>query len=102
MTTHIPLYPLPSKDVLYEKYVGKSLKDVETPAAIIDLSIVKRNCQKMLDAVNELGFGWRAHIKTHKVGSISHSALFYYFFNAFHSLECHVAEVFSSKCHQNR
>lgn len=68
MTTHIPLYPLAPKDFLLEKYVGKSLKDVESPAAVVDLSIAKKNCQKMLDAVKELGFGWRAHIKTHKVG----------------------------------
>lgn len=68
MTAHIPLFPLSPIDLLREKYVGKSLKDVETPAAVIDLSIVKKNCQKMLDAVEELGFGWRAHIKTHKVG----------------------------------
>jgi len=67
MTTHADLYPLPSVAFLREKFVGKSLKDVETPAAVIDLSITKRNCQNMLAVVEELGFGWRAHIKTHKV-----------------------------------
>lgn len=68
MTTHLSLYPNPSHELLRERFLGKSLRDVETPAAVIDLSIVKRNCQKMLDAVDELGFSWRAHIKTHKVG----------------------------------
>lgn len=67
MATHAALYPNPSKDLLCKAFVGKSLKDVGTPAAVIDLSIAERNCQKMLEAVEEMAFGWRAHIKTHKV-----------------------------------
>ncbi|KFY35091.1 hypothetical protein V494_06209, partial [Pseudogymnoascus sp. VKM F-4513 (FW-928)] len=52
---------------LVKKYVGTTLKDVPVPSAVLDLSKVKRNCTRMLDAVDALGFGWRAHIKTHKV-----------------------------------
>lgn len=69
MATHLDLCPAPSRDLLRERFVGKSLKDLETPAAVIDLSITQRNCQKLLEAMEELGFGWRAHIKTHKVGN---------------------------------
>jgi D-serine deaminase-like pyridoxal phosphate-dependent protein len=50
-----------------KNYVGKSLHDVSCPAAVLDLSKVKKNCSDMLEAVDSLGFGWRAHIKTHKV-----------------------------------
>jgi D-serine deaminase-like pyridoxal phosphate-dependent protein len=61
------LYPLSDKEELRKLFVGKNLRDVITPAAVLDLSKLKNNCDRMLDAVAELGFGWRAHIKTHKV-----------------------------------
>jgi D-serine deaminase-like pyridoxal phosphate-dependent protein len=60
-------YPLSSKKELLKHFVGKSLKDVATPAAVLDLSKLKSNCSRMLEAVDTLKFGWRAHIKTHKV-----------------------------------
>lgn len=62
------LYPLPTKEELVKEFVGKSIKDVATPAAVLDLGKVKNNCNRMLEACATLGFGWRAHIKTHKVG----------------------------------
>lgn len=52
---------------LRDRFLGVDLQDVSCPAAVIDVSIVKRNCQRMLDACQELGFGFRAHVKTHKV-----------------------------------
>jgi D-serine deaminase-like pyridoxal phosphate-dependent protein len=64
------LYVHPTKEELVKEFVGKSIKDVATPAAIIDLDKVKDNCSRMLEACDALGFGWRAHIKTHKVGPI--------------------------------
>jgi D-serine deaminase-like pyridoxal phosphate-dependent protein len=60
-------HPTPSKDELVERYVGKSLQDILTPSVVLDLNIVKKNCARMLEAVGILNFGWRAHIKTHKV-----------------------------------
>jgi D-serine ammonia-lyase len=63
------LYPLSIKEELCKQFVGKSLKEVATPAAIFDLSKLKNNCLRMLEAVDLLNFGWRAHIKTHKVRS---------------------------------
>jgi D-serine ammonia-lyase len=65
------LYPLPTKEELVKEFVGKSIKDVATPSAILDLGKAKNNCSRMLEACDTLGFGWRAHIKTHKVGSES-------------------------------
>ena len=49
--------------------MGRSLDEVPTPSAVLDLAKVEANCARMLDTVRRLGIGWRAHIKTHKVGS---------------------------------
>lgn len=61
------LYPLSEREVLEKKFIGKNLKDVATPAAVLDIHKIKRNCARMLGAVDQLKFGWRVHIKTHKV-----------------------------------
>lgn len=63
----IPLYPLSNHEELEKQFVGKNLKDVVTPAAVVDLSKLKRNCSRMLEAIDSLKIGWRAHVKTHKV-----------------------------------
>jgi D-serine ammonia-lyase len=55
------------KEQLRREYVGKTVLEVPTPAALLDLSKIKRNCARMLDVVDTLEFRWRAHIKTHKV-----------------------------------
>ena len=55
------------KEELVKEYVGKSLNHVPTPSVVIDISKAKLNCDRMLEASEKLGFGWRAHIKTHKV-----------------------------------
>ncbi len=57
-----------SKAALKERFVGKTLEEVETPAAVLDLAKLEVNCQRMLDAAAKLNISWRAHIKTHKVG----------------------------------
>ncbi|TVY38817.1 D-serine dehydratase [Lachnellula occidentalis] len=63
--------PLPSKEILVKEFVGKSIKDVATPAAVLDLQKLKNNCSRMLDAVESLNCGWRAHIKTHKTTELT-------------------------------
>ena len=60
-------FPIADKEALKKEFVGKSIKDVATPAAVLDLSKMKANCTRMLEASAKLDFGWRAHIKTHKV-----------------------------------
>ena len=60
-------YPQPTHSSLQLQYVGKTLNELLTPAAILDRSIVKRNCDAMLDVCKELGVGFRAHVKSHKV-----------------------------------
>ena len=61
------LYPTPSEAALKLQYVGKEIKDVQAPAAIIDVAVVRRNCTLMLEAADKLDVGFRAHVKTHKV-----------------------------------
>jgi hypothetical protein len=36
---------------------------------VLDAAVVRRNCKLMLDTARELGVGFRAHVKTHKVSS---------------------------------
>ncbi|KND90720.1 D-serine dehydratase [Tolypocladium ophioglossoides CBS 100239] len=59
-------YPTSPKDALAALYVGKSTRDVPTPAAVINVAAARRNCARMLQACEKLNLGWRAHVKTHK------------------------------------
>ncbi|KAM0560078.1 hypothetical protein ACHAPJ_004038 [Fusarium lateritium] len=49
-------------------HVGQSVTEVPKPAAILDVAKVKRHCNSMLEAARSLGLGFRAHVKTHKLG----------------------------------
>ncbi len=62
-----PLLPFPSQANLREAFVGRHLQDVPTPAAVVDIAIVKRNCIQMLKACEALHLDFRPHVKTHKV-----------------------------------
>ena len=63
-------WPQPDGDKLRAQYVGTDIKDLDGPATILDLAIVKRNCKFMLETVEALQVGWRAHVKTHKVSQV--------------------------------
>jgi D-serine ammonia-lyase len=60
-------YPLPSKASLMQQFVGKTLKDIPLPAAVVDIAAVKQNCQRMSDAVKDLGFELVPLVNVHKV-----------------------------------
>lgn len=47
--------------------MGKRIEDLPTPAAILDERVLRRNCERMLQATETLGIGFRPHVKTHKV-----------------------------------
>ncbi|KAG9944225.1 hypothetical protein KCU85_g8103, partial [Aureobasidium melanogenum] len=64
-------YPSPSKAALQLQYVGKNLKEIPTPAAVLDLAPIKRNCKAMLEATKALKLGFRAHVKTHKTTELA-------------------------------
>ncbi|TGO30556.1 hypothetical protein BPAE_0004g00110 [Botrytis paeoniae] len=65
------LIPSASKEELVKEYVGKSLHDVPCPAVVLDISKLRKNCTDMLETVNSLKCGWRAHIKTHKTTELT-------------------------------
>jgi D-serine deaminase-like pyridoxal phosphate-dependent protein len=54
---------------LQQFYIGKDIKDVPKPAAILDVAIIRRHCETMLQTVKTLNVGFRAHVKTHKVSN---------------------------------
>jgi D-serine deaminase-like pyridoxal phosphate-dependent protein len=60
--------PLPSKASLVQQYVGRSLKDIPLPAAVLDIAAVKRNCKRILETTNKLGWALRPAVSNHKVG----------------------------------
>lgn len=62
----VELYPTSPKNVL-SQHIGKSIRDVPTPAAVINVAAIRRNCERMLQTCDKLGLDWRAHVKTHKV-----------------------------------
>ncbi|KAL7813213.1 putative serine dehydratase domain-containing protein [Trichoderma aethiopicum] len=62
----LTFYPPSPKEALAQAFVGKSLREVPTPAAVLNVAAARRNCGRMLEAVGGLGLGWRAHVKTHK------------------------------------
>ncbi|KAG9627091.1 hypothetical protein KCU69_g21472, partial [Aureobasidium melanogenum] len=64
-------YLSPSKAALQLQYAGKNLKDIPTPAAVLDLAPIRRNCEAMLEATKALGLGFRAHVKTHKTTELT-------------------------------
>ncbi|OGM50558.1 hypothetical protein ABOM_000904 [Aspergillus bombycis] len=66
MDTMIPQRPLPSKDALKQFYLHKTLAEIPKPAAVLDLAIIKRHCNSMLQTIQTLGVGFRAHVKSHK------------------------------------
>ncbi|THY20092.1 hypothetical protein D6D01_06894 [Aureobasidium pullulans] len=64
-------YPSPPKAALQLQYVGKNVKDIPAPAAVLDLAPIRRNCKAMLEATKALGLGFRAHVKTHKTTELT-------------------------------
>lgn len=60
-----------SKAALRERFVGKTLQEVPTPSIVLDLAKLEVNCQRMIDAAEKNGIGWRAHIKTHKTEELT-------------------------------
>lgn len=58
--------PLPPVNELKAAHLGADIGNLPAPSAILDVAKVKRNAKLMLDAVHELGFSFRAHVKTHK------------------------------------
>lgn len=60
------------RDVLRAAYVGRPLESVRTPAAVVDIGAVRRNCARMLSAATQQWrAAFRAHVKTHKTPQVA-------------------------------
>jgi D-serine deaminase-like pyridoxal phosphate-dependent protein len=57
----------PTNEGLRQFYIGKDIGEVLKPAVVLDVAIIKHHCQTMLQTIKQLGVGFRAHVKTHKV-----------------------------------
>ena len=55
-----------------QEMVGRRLADLETPAAMVDYDILRRNIERMADLARRTGVKLRPHIKTHKCPAIAH------------------------------
>lgn len=64
------LYPNTSEAALKQQFIGRQLRDINPPAAVLDAAVVRRNCEAMLETVKRLGVGFRAHVKTHKASQL--------------------------------
>ena len=62
--------PMDGLEILTKSFIGQRLEDIQAPAAILDIAVVKRNCALMLHATRTLKVQFRAHVKTHKVSSL--------------------------------
>lgn len=49
----------------------RTLQELETPAAVVDLDVLERNCARMSDRMRGLGARLRPHVKTHKCAEIA-------------------------------
>jgi D-serine ammonia-lyase len=58
----------PVKADLLEKFRGKPLADLRTPALVIDEKLFAENCAEMCNTASAWGARLRVHVKTHKVG----------------------------------
>lgn len=58
------LYPTPSRDELVTRFRGARLASLPTPSAVLDRSVVARNCTRLAAAL--AGVRLRPHTKTHK------------------------------------
>ena len=69
------LDPLASAPLrLVQVFGDNSIPDIpelDGPAAIVDVAIVRRNCELMLSCTEALGVGFRAHVKTHKTVEVT-------------------------------
>src|SRR5512135_3259672 len=49
-----------------------AIRDIETPALLLDLDIVERNLERMASRAKQLGVQLRPHAKTHKCPELAH------------------------------
>ncbi|KAH0565124.1 hypothetical protein GP486_001475 [Trichoglossum hirsutum] len=59
------------KEKLCAQFVGKSLHEIPTPAAIIDVAIARKTCDEMVRVAHKLGFEFRPDVGCHKTTELT-------------------------------
>jgi len=59
------------KGTLSPELIGASLDALDTPALVVDLDLMERNIQRIVQHCRRAGVHWRPHCKTHKSGAIA-------------------------------
>jgi D-serine deaminase-like pyridoxal phosphate-dependent protein len=60
----------------YETVIGRPVRELDTPALLVDLDALDRNIARMRRViVTEAGVGWRPHTKGIKVPALAHTLL---------------------------
>jgi D-serine deaminase-like pyridoxal phosphate-dependent protein len=54
-----------------DKCIGKTVDEIETPALLVDLDIMERNMDKIMEFLSQGTVGLRPHAKTHKTAPIA-------------------------------
>ncbi len=54
-----------------DRCIGKPVTEIETPALLVDLDIMERNMDKMMEFLSQGTVGVRPHAKTHKTAPIA-------------------------------
>ncbi|KAF1985539.1 hypothetical protein K402DRAFT_394518 [Aulographum hederae CBS 113979] len=59
------------KEELVDRFIGRPAASLTTPSLIISKPVLERNCRRLLQDVDALGVGFRAHVKTLKCTEIT-------------------------------
>jgi hypothetical protein len=65
LVSGLTLNPFASKTP-QDHYLYQKLDNVPTPAMVIDKTVFERNCKRMKQRREALGWEFRTHVKTHK------------------------------------
>jgi len=55
--------------------IGASVRELDTPALLVDLDVLEQNIDRMARTFREAGVGWRPHTKALKVPALAHKLL---------------------------
>jgi len=62
--TGLETWPQPTTE-MFSQFLGSDVRDLDGPAVVLDLNVIRRNCDLMLETTDTLQVSWRAHVKTH-------------------------------------
>jgi D-serine ammonia-lyase len=51
----------------HHNYIGRPASELPSPALVLSLPVMKRNIERLHNDVEQMGLGFRPHVKTLKV-----------------------------------